>query len=99
MIDPIEGALRRIDHSRFLAADLAFPEVVQANIGHDPVKPGMETTVKAKCMQVLVNPKESLLVDIPGILWRSQKVEGDPYNILIVCTDQRFERLCIPALR
>ena len=98
MVHPVEGTFGGIDHSGLFPPDFPFAQVIETDIGHNAVQPGVETTVETKRMEVLVDPQEGFLVDIPGVLRGAKQVHGNAQDILVVTAHQCLERLGISTL-
>jgi hypothetical protein len=73
--------------------------MIEADIGHDAVEPGGEAAIEPERMQVPVDPQEGLLVDIAGLLRRTEEVNGDAEDILVIRVDQRRKGVLIALLR
>ena len=78
---------------------LLFPDVVQAQIGHDPVNPGVKRALKPEAPDVLVGLQERVLINILGFVFRSGKVQCEPQHRLVVVVYQFLERSTAAALR
>ena len=58
----------------------------------------MKTAIEAERVDVLVDPQESLLVHVPGIFRRAQKIEREPEHTMIVGAHQLLESVLVAAL-
>ena len=67
-IHPVQRPVRRGQHGRFLAPDLSLAEMIQAQVGYDPVQPGMKAAVEPERVQVPVDAQERFLVDVARVL-------------------------------
>ena len=47
--------------------DISFAQVVEAEVGDDPINPGIERTLKAEASEVFISLKKGVLMDILGI--------------------------------
>jgi hypothetical protein len=74
-------------------------ELVKANICDDAIQPGIETALETEAMQILINFQESFLVDVAGVFWLVQNVQGDSQDVAVVAMHQRFKRFAIARLR
>jgi hypothetical protein len=74
-------------------------ELVKADICHDTIQPSIETALEAEAMQILVNFQESFLVDVAGVFWLVQNVQGDSEDVAVVAMHERFKRFAIARLR
>src|SRR5580704_3362672 len=94
------AAFRFIRHWRliFTAAGTAA-QVIERHVGDNPVKPGVEAALKPESVQILVNPHETFLVDVPGILGTMNQIEGQPQNLSIIAMHQLLECQTIARLR
>src|SRR5260370_19296937 len=84
---------RRIFLSHLLLADL-----VQAQIGHDPVNPGVKRALEAEPADVLVSLQEGFLINVLGFVLRSGQVQRQPKHRLVVVAHQFLERGAAAAL-
>jgi hypothetical protein len=84
--------------SGLLFPDLPLAQLVQADVGHDPVQPGMKAAIEPERLEVPVDAEKRFLVDIPRIFRRPQQVHGEPKHTLIVSADQLLERVLVAAL-
>jgi hypothetical protein len=62
--------------------------MVQAQVGHNAVKPGVERALEAEVPDVSIGLQEGLLVDILGVLLGTGQVQGQPQDRLVVLPDQ-----------
>ena len=81
------------------AAALAPAELVEAEVGDDPVQPGVEGALKPEVAEVAVRFEERLLVDVLRILLVAEHVQRESENGLIVAADERVEGRAVAALR
>lgn len=84
---------------RFLFADFALAEEVQAKVGDDAVEPGVEAAIEAEGVEIAMDAEEGLLVDIAGVLLGAQEVEGEAEDGLIVGVDELLEGELVARLR
>jgi hypothetical protein len=75
-----------------------FPQLIQADVGHDPVKPSMKAAIEAEGMQVAVHAKKRLLIHVPRIFRRPQQIHRKPEHTLIIGADQLLEGFLVAAL-
>lgn len=86
-------------HWRLFFADLPFAEVVQADVGDDPVEPGGKTAIEAERVEIAEDAEKCFLVDVFGLFGRPEQVHGDPEDVLIVGLDESGEGVLIALLR
>src|SRR5579885_228248 len=83
---------RRVNHDgRIFAPRLAPPELVQTQVGHNPVDPGVERALKPEIPDIPEGLKKSLLMDVLRILLRARKVQGQSQYRLIILTHQNVK--------
>src|SRR6202021_283719 len=82
----------------FTAAGTAA-QGIEGHVGDNPIEPGVEAALKPESVQVLVNPHEAFLVDVPGILGTMNQIEGQPQNLSIIAMHQLLECQTIARLR
>jgi hypothetical protein len=73
--------------------------MIEAQIGYDPVNPGVKGTLEAKAADVLVGLQKRVLVDVLSVLLSSGEMEGEPQYGLIVMTYEFLEGGAVSALR
>ncbi len=64
----VHFAVVRRDRRRLFLAHFPLAQLIEAKVRHDPIKPSVKAAIEAKRMQVFINPKEGLLVDVTGDL-------------------------------
>src|ERR1700686_736993 len=79
------------DDRRVLFAHVPLAQVIEAQVRHDPINPGVEGTLEPETSNVLVSLQEGVLVDVLGILLSSGEMEGEPQYRLVVMTDKFLE--------
>jgi hypothetical protein len=79
--------------------DIPFAQVIEAEIGDDPVNPGIERTLETETPQVFIGLEEGILMNVLGVRFRSGKVESQAQNRLIVVTDEDLEGRAVSLLR
>src|SRR5215471_12073617 len=84
---------------RIFAARLALAQVVEAEVGNDPVNPGIERTFKTEITNVTVGFEESFLIDVLSVCLRVGEMKSQPQHRLVVLTNQRLKRSPVTALR
>src|ERR1035438_7046307 len=87
-VHPVDGPLAGFDGRGLFPPDLPFAQLIQTNIGHNPVQPGMEAAIEPKRVQVAIDPEERFLVDVARVLRRAKEVHGQPEH-----TDRKSTRL------
>ena len=55
-----------------------FTKMVEAEIGDDPVDPGVERTFETKAAEIFVRLQKGVLVNILGVGFRSGEVKSEP---------------------
>jgi hypothetical protein len=86
------------DRSIFFA-HLALAKMIEAEIGHNAVNPGVKGTFKTEVPDVPVGFQERFLVNILGFVVGSSEVHCQPQHSLIVVPHQFFKGGAISALR
>src|ERR1700686_730472 len=86
------------DDRRVLFAHVPLAQVIEAQVRHDPINPGVEGTLEPETSNVLVSLQEGVLVDVLGILLGSGEMEGEPQYRLVVMTDKFLEGGAVSAL-
>src|SRR6185312_12199867 len=71
---------------------LAPPQLVKAQVGDDPVNPGVERALEAKIADVPVSLQKRFLVNVLSVVLRSSQVQSQPQHLVLVLPDQRVER-------
>ena len=79
-------------------ASLTTAKVIQANVGHDTVKPGVEAAFEAEAMQIAINLEKGLLVNVASILDALHKVKRQTEHITIIAANQLFEGEAVASL-
>jgi hypothetical protein len=74
-------------------------QMIEANICYDAIHPSIETALEAEAVQILINFQKCFLVDVAGIFWLVQNVQGDSQDVTVVTMDERFKRFAITRLR
>ena len=97
-IHPVDRPFAGFHRRGLLLPDLPFAQLVQADIGHNPVQPGMKAAIEPERMQVPVDPEKRFLVHVARILRRAEQVHGQPEHTLVVCADQLLESVLVAAL-
>ena len=94
----IHHAFGGFNDSGFLPPNLTATEVVEADIGNNPIQPGVERTIEPESVEVPVDLQKSLLVDIARFIRRPQKVHGDAEDTLVVGPHQTLESILVALL-
>src|SRR5579872_842853 len=84
---------------RILPPRLAFAQVVEAQIGNDPVNPGIERAFKTKVTDMPVSFEEGFLIDVLRVGFRAGEVKRKAQDRLIILPDKRLKRTPVTALR
>ena len=74
-------------------------QVVQAQVGHDAVDPGIEGAFEAEIADALVRLQKGFLINVLGFVFRAGKVHGQPEDGLVVVPHQLLEGSAIATLR
>jgi hypothetical protein len=100
-IKEISGAAFRFIRYRCLifAAAGSAAQVVEGDVGNDSVEPSVEAALKPESVQILVNPHETFLVNVPGIFGTMDQIEGQPQNLSVIAMHQLLERETVARLR
>src|SRR6267142_2505861 len=86
------------DGSVFLS-DISLAQMVEAEVGNDPVNPGVERTLETETPEVFVGLEEGILMNVLGVGFRSGEVESEAQDRLIVMTDEDLESRAVAPLR
>src|SRR5260370_15656865 len=78
---------------------LAPPQVVQANVRHDAVEPGIEAALEAETVKIAVNLEESFLVNVPCILGAFHPIERQAQDVAVVPAHPFLATSAAPRLR
>src|SRR5579862_2636221 len=100
-IKEISGAtFRFIWHWRLIfAAAGSAAQVVEGHVGNDSVEPGVKAALKSEPVQILVNPHETFLVNVPGILGTMDQIESQPQNLSVIAMHQLLKGQTVARLR
>ena len=82
---------------RVFATALAPAQMVQAQVGHNPVQPGIKRALEPEVSQMPVRLQERLLVHVLGVLLVAQHMQRQPQDGLVVAPHQRIERARSPC--
>ena len=66
--------------------------MIQTEVGHDAIDPGVERTLEAEARQIDVGTQERLLINVLSIFRRTGEMDGEPQHGAIVLPHQFFER-------
>src|SRR5512146_136044 len=84
---------------RIFLAHLALAEMIEAEVGDDPVDPGVERTLEAEAAEVSIRLEERVLVDVARVLLGTGQMQGQSENRVVILTDEFFEGTSVTALR
>src|SRR5712692_1941093 len=84
-------AVRRNGCDHIPATRIFLSQVIEAEIGHNAIDPGVKRTLEAKARQVYVCPEKRLLINVLTILLRAGEMNGQAQNGAIVLPHQFFE--------
>ena len=77
----------------------AAAQMIEADVGHNAVNPGVEGAIKAEARQVAINFQECFLVDVLGVFGAAQNVEREAQNLAVIALDENFEGGAVAGLR
>ena len=92
-------AFRIRRHWRIFFSHLLLPDVVQTQIRHDPVNPGVERTLETETPNALVSLQERFLINILRFVFRSRQVQSQAQYRLIILAHQFLEGGAATVLR
>jgi hypothetical protein len=72
--------------------------MIEAEIGHYTIDPGIEGTLEPEASQVDVGSQERLLVDVLAILLRTREMYGKAENRAVILPHQFFEGVGVSSL-
>src|SRR5712692_7498871 len=84
-------AVRRNGCDHIPATRIFLSQVIEAEIGHNAIDPGVKRTLEAKARQVYVCPEKRLLINVLTILLRAGEMDGEAQHGAVVLPDQFFE--------
>ena len=85
-------AVRRHRRIQVPAARILLAQMIQTEVGHDAVDPGVERTLEAETRQIDVRPQKRFLINVLPIFRRTGEVNGQTQHGAIVLPHQFFER-------
>ena len=65
--------------------------MIQTEVGHDAIDPGVERTLETEARQIDVRPEKRFLINVLPILRRTGEVDGQAQHGAIVLPHQFFE--------
>ena len=78
---------------------VAAPEVIKADIRDDPIDPRVESAFETKAVQIAINLKEGLLVNIARVFSAAQHIQREPQHLAVVALHEHLESGTIARLR
>src|SRR5260370_13162752 len=66
--------------------------MIQADIGDNAIKPGVETAFEAEAMQVAVDLQEGFLIDVAGVFGALHQAQGKAQDVAVVSTHKLLKR-------
>src|SRR5256885_14566697 len=78
---------------------LAPPQMIEADVRHNAVEPGVEAAFKTEAVQIAVNLQESFLINVTRVFWTLHQVQSQAQYVTVVLTHQFLESRAIAALR
>src|SRR5258708_5607999 len=72
--------------------------MIEANIGHNTVQPGVEAAIEAEGVNIAIDPQKRFLINIPRVFGRPHQVHGEPEDTLIVRANKTLEGVLVAAL-
>ncbi len=85
--------------SLILWTRLSPPQMIQADIGDDAIKPGVKAALEAEPMQVAIDLEESFLVNVARVLRTLHQIQRQPQDIAVIPAHQFLERSAVSGLR
>ena len=76
----------------------SLPQVIEAQVGHDSVDPGIEGTLKAEAANVYISTQKGFLVDVLSIFLRAGEMNCEAQHGTVVLPYQFFESGCVAEL-
>jgi hypothetical protein len=73
--------------------------MVQAQVGYDPVNPGVKRAFKPEIANMPISFEKGFLIDVMGVSVRSGQVHGQAQDGLIILAHQCLESCAVSALR
>src|SRR5258708_20055201 len=72
--------------------------MIQADIGDNAIKPGVETAFETEAMQVAVDLQEGLLIDVAGVFGALHQVQGKAQDVAVIAADKLLKRKAAAGL-
>src|SRR5450631_3545418 len=99
LVEQIVLAARRILRDRrILFAHVLFAQVIETQVGHNPVNPGVEGTLEPETADVFVSLEEGVLVDVLRVLLGPGEMESQAQHRLVVVTHEFLEGAAVSPL-
>jgi hypothetical protein len=98
IVHTVERTLGGIHHGRLFLADLPLAQIIQANVRHDAVEPGMEAAIEPERIDAAKHAQERFLKDVTCVFLGPQQVDSEPKHTLVVSADKLLESVLIAAL-
>src|SRR5215471_21246628 len=73
--------------------------MVQANVGDDAVKPGVEAALETEAVQIAVDLEKSFLVNVARIFRTLHEVQSEAENVAVEAANQFLESRTAARLR
>src|ERR1041385_446950 len=73
-------------------------QVIETEIGDNPVNPGVERTLKAEILEIDVGAQKRFLIDVLAILERTCQMNRQTQHGAVILTHQFLERLSVSLL-
>src|SRR2546423_3312665 len=78
---------------------LAPPQMIEADVRHNAVEPGVEAAFKTEAVQIAVNLQESFLINVTRVFRTLHQVQSQAQYVTVILTHQFLESRAIASLR
>src|SRR5262249_51235134 len=78
---------------------LTAPQVVQADVRDDAVKPGVKAALETEAMEIAIDFEKCFLVNVPGVLWTLHEVQRQAEDIAVIAADEFLKSSAVTGLR
>src|SRR5207302_3673180 len=86
-------------HRRIFFSHALLAQMVEAQIGYDPVNPGVEGALETEAADILVRFEEGVLIDVLSVLFGSGEMQGQPQDRLVIVLHELLEGSAVAPLR
>ncbi len=73
--------------------------MIQRDVRHNPVKPGIEAALKSKPVQVPVNSEKAFLINVAGIFTAVDQIQRQTQHFPVVAAHQFLKGQTVSGLR